>query len=125
MKQAPGIDRIEYKILGSGTIHPIPAVKDKSLIDADTEKIKGSDVAKVKMIFRVVENDANNTFITTFLQNIRQHILFRVYFQSGKVSIIGNEDYMPIIKTQQKPGEKPGDFVGYIFEVTWSHPLFL
>jgi hypothetical protein len=125
MKQAPGVDRIEYKVLGSATIHPIPAVKDKSSVDADTEKIKGSDTAKVKMVFRVVENDINKTFLASFLNNIRQHLLFRCYFKSGKVSTIGNEEYMPIIKLQQKPGEKAGDFVGYIFEVTWSHPLFM
>jgi len=125
MKQAPGIQKIEYKILGSQTIHEIPCVKNKSTCDATTDIVKGSDISTIKLSFKVVENTENATFIADFLKNIRQLLLFRVYFTSEKVSVVGSKDFRTTVKIKQDPGEKAGDFVGYFFEVSWSHPLFM
>lgn len=125
MKQAPGILSIQYKVNGSNTIHDIPAVSEKSTIVAPNENTKGGMVTKVKLSFRVVENDDNATFIAAFLQNIRQNLLYRVYMKSGKVNVVGNNDFATVTEMTQNPGEKAGDFIGYIFEVTWTHPLFV
>lgn len=125
MKQAPGISFLEYKILNAANSHLIPDVKGSSVVTSTTTIVKGSDIAKIQLTFKVVENNVNADFISNFLNVIRLHLLFRVTFTSRKVSVIGSEDYKPNITFKQIPGEKPGDFVGYIFEVAWDHPLFV
>ena len=125
MKQAPGISTIEYKILNAQDHHLIPDVKGASVVIPTTAIVKGSDVAKIQLTFKVVENNDNAEFISNFLNVIRLHLLFRVTFVSQKIAVIGSEDFKPAITFKQIPGEKPGDFVGYIFEVSWDHPLFV
>jgi hypothetical protein len=124
MKQAPGIEKIEYMILGSTIKHLIPDVKGKSTYESNTDEIKGSSVNKEQMSFRVVENNMNAPFISEFSNNMSQHLLIICSFKSGKILIIGSEDYKPAIKIKQTPGATAGDFVGYIYEVSLVRPLF-
>ena len=125
MKQASGISKIEYKIIGSSEIHTIPFVKEKAKCPASVENTKSGEVSKVRLQFKVIENQANMDFIYKFLKNYRQLLLFRCTFISGLVRVVGSEDHRCKVELSQETGEKPGDFTGYNIDVLWVHPLYL
>ncbi len=125
MKTAAGIQTIQYKIIDGADIYSLPIVSGKSNCSAEVVDTKAGKLSKVTLTLKIVDNPNNQQAIDFFLKSLRYHLLFMVTFTSGKVAEVGNADFAPIIELRQDPGTSAGDFVGYIFNVNWSIPLYL
>lgn len=121
-KTAPGIIKIEYKILGSLSIHDLPFVKDYADSDASLQEKPEGRMSNVDLTFRITEKPQHKQVITTFLQSVNQHLLFKVYFASGLVRILGSAEFRPVMEVNQVTGTSAGDYVGYLIDVNWKHP---